>query len=128
VDLRLERSGPADERVEGVVPGRWESVALICGVRLSGVAAPLAFPGGVDGAAFHQYVEEVLTPELRPGDVVVWDDLKPHQAEGVVKAVEKGRRRGRAAAAVGPEPRPDRGDVLEGQGRAPLGAGRRHDG
>jgi transposase len=89
---------PVGERVEGIVPGRWESVTLICGMRLSGVAAPLAFPGGVDGAAFHQYVEEVLAPELRPGDIVIWDNLKPHRAEEVVEAVE------RAGAEVVPLP------------------------
>jgi transposase len=67
-------------------------------MRLSGLAAPLAFPGGVDGAAFHQYVEETLAPELHPGDVVVWDNLKPHRAEEVVEAVE------RAGAEVVPLP------------------------
>jgi hypothetical protein len=36
-----------------------------------GVTAPLAFPGGTDTTAFHQYVEEILAPELRPGDVVI---------------------------------------------------------
>jgi transposase len=58
-------------------------------MRLSGVTAPLAFPGGTDTAAFHQYLEEILVPELRPGDVVIWDDLKPHRAEEVVRAVER---------------------------------------
>jgi transposase len=38
---------------------------------------------------FEAYVEEVLVPELKPGDVVVWDNLKPHQSEDAIEAVEE---------------------------------------
>ena len=37
---------------------------------------------------FETYVEEVLVPELKPGDVVIWDNLKPHQSEEAIEAVE----------------------------------------
>ena len=33
-------------------------------------------------------MEEVLVPELKPGDVVIWDNLKPHQSEEAIEAVE----------------------------------------
>ena len=39
-------------------------------------------------STFEDYVEEVLVPELRPGDVVIWDNLKPHQSEEAIEAVE----------------------------------------
>src|SRR6516165_11477184 len=58
-------------------------------MRLSGVTATLAFPGTTNTAVFEGYVEEVLVPELKPGDVVIWDNLKPHQSEEAVEAVER---------------------------------------
>lgn len=76
------------QRVPGSVPGHWTSVTLISGVRLTGVVSPLAFEGAIDGPAFEGYVEQALAPRLRPGDVVVWDNLKPHEAAGARRAVE----------------------------------------
>ena len=63
-------------------------------------------------------------PGLRSGDVVIWDNLKPHKARAVVAAVEAGRGTCRAAAAVEPRPDADRGDVLEGQGALRSAAAR----
>jgi transposase len=67
-------------RVEGVVPGHWESVTLVVGMRLSGIVSPMAFSGAMDTPSFESYVEQILVPELHPGDVVIWDNLKPHQS------------------------------------------------
>jgi transposase len=79
---------PAGERVYADTPGRWESITLTCGMRLSGAMAAVAFPGATNTVQFEDYVAEVLVPELRPGDVVVWDNVKPHQSEEAVEAVE----------------------------------------
>jgi transposase len=79
---------PAGERAYTDTPGHWDSVALTCGMRLSGAMAAPAFAGATDTAMFETYVEEVLVPELRPGDVVIWDNVKPHQSEGAIEAVE----------------------------------------
>lgn len=79
---------PVGERVHGSAPGQWETVTLICGLRLSGVTAPVVVPGATDTAVFESYVEQILVPQLRPGDVVIWDNLKPHKAKAVVNAVE----------------------------------------
>ena len=87
---------PAGERVDATAPGRWKNVTLIVGMRQAGVVAPLAFEGPTDQSAFRTYVREVLAPELHPGDVVVWDNLKPHQDAEAIRAV--GRIRGTAAA------------------------------
>ena len=80
---------PVGKRVEGTVPGHWETVTLICGVRLSGVTAPLVIHGAVDTPAFETYVQEVLAPELHPGDIVVWDNVSPHKATAAAKAVKR---------------------------------------
>jgi transposase len=79
---------PAGERVYTDTPGHWDSATLTCGMRLSGAMAALAFAGATDTAMFETYVEEVLVPELRPGDVVIWDNVKPHQSEEAIEAVE----------------------------------------
>jgi transposase len=80
---------PQGERVCGSVPGHWESLTLISGMRLGGVVAPFAFPGATDTQAFQTYAEAVLAPELKKGDVVIWDNLKPHKNREVVEAVER---------------------------------------
>jgi transposase len=84
---RTHGRAPVGERVYSNTPGGWESIALTCGLRLSGVTAALAFPGATNTDVFETYVEKVLVPELRPGDVVIWDNLKPHKSEEVIEAV-----------------------------------------
>jgi transposase len=58
-------------------------------MRLAGVGATLAFPGATNAPAFEAYVEDVLVPELRPGDVVIWDRLQAHRSEEAAEAVEE---------------------------------------
>lgn len=79
---------PIGERVQAAVPGAWKNVTLISGLRSSAVVAPLAFAGATDQAAFETYVEKVLVPELREGDVVVWDNLSSHKSAAAKAAVE----------------------------------------
>src|SRR3954447_10691482 len=55
---------PVGQRVDTNTPGHWESITLICGMRLSGVTAALAFPGATNTDVFETYVKEVLVPEL----------------------------------------------------------------
>ena len=62
---------------------------MIAALGLDGVRAPLVFPGSTDTAAFESYVEQVLVPELHAGDVVVWDNLSPHQASAAAAAVRR---------------------------------------
>jgi transposase len=85
---RTRGRAPVGQRVYATTPGHWESITLISGMRLSGVMATLAFPGATNTAIFEDYVAEMLVPELKPDDVVIWDNLKPHQSEEAVEAVE----------------------------------------
>ena len=86
------------ERAEGSVPSSWGSTTVIAALGLDGVRAPLIFPGATDTQAFQTYVDQVLVPELRPGDVVVFDNLKPHLSRHVAESIE------RAGATVLPLP------------------------
>jgi transposase len=85
---RTHGRAPAGERVAATVPGQWENVTLVVGLRQDGVVAPLAFPGAMDQLAFRTYVQDVLAPELAPGDVVVWDNLQPHKDAQALQAVQ----------------------------------------
>lgn len=79
---------PAGTRVAAAVPGAWQNVTLIVGLRPTEVVAPMAFPGATDREAFATYVEHVLVPQLQTGDGVVWDNLKPHQNPQVIEAIK----------------------------------------
>ena len=76
------------ERVYASAPGHWDTITLTCGLRLSGVTAAMVFEGATNTGTFENYVEQVLVPELRPGDVVIWDNPQPHLSEDAVEAVE----------------------------------------
>ena len=80
--------GAAGQAGHRRVPTRWGSTTVIAALGLDGVRAPLVFPGATDTQAFQTYVDEVLVPELRPGDVVVFDNLKPHLSAGVAASIE----------------------------------------
>src|SRR5438874_13000878 len=105
---------PKGGRAYGSVPGRWQSMTLISGMRLGGVLAAWAFAGATDAAGFQTYAEAVLAPELRAGDVVIWDNLQPPKDEGGDRGGRTGRGPGPARAAVEPGPGPHRKDVLQG--------------
>jgi transposase len=79
---------PRGERVESSAPASWQSVTVVAAMGLDGVRAPMAYPGGTGAATFEAYVEQILVPELRPGDVVVFDNLAAHRGPAVAEAIE----------------------------------------
>lgn len=79
------------KRVDGPVPhGHWKITTLTAAVRLGGIpqAACLAFDGATDAAAFEAYAERCLAPTLRPGDIVVMDNLGSHKRRPSIAAIE----------------------------------------
>ena len=78
----------SDERLVAAVPqGHWQTTTFIAGLRQDGVVAPLVLDGPMTGPAFRAYVEQFLAPALRPGDVVVLDNLAAHKVDGVRQAI-----------------------------------------
>jgi transposase len=62
---------------------------VIAALRLEGLGAPAVFDGPIDSPTFLAYVEQVLVPTLRPGDVVVLDNLAVHKQPEVRTAIEQ---------------------------------------
>ncbi len=86
---RLRGRSPRGERCRAAVPhGHWKTTTFTAGLRLGGMAAPMLIDGPMNGDAFRAYTEQVLAPELRPGDVVVMDNLPSHKVSGVRQAIE----------------------------------------
>jgi transposase len=78
------------KRLIGSVPhGHWHTSTFIAGLRQDGLLAPAVFEGAINGAMFEAYVEQVLVPTLRPGDVVVMDNLGSHKSRAVRAAIER---------------------------------------
>ena len=97
------------KRVDGPVPhGHWKVVTLTAAVRLDGVPASacLAFDGATDSACFEAYVERCLVPALRPGDIVVMDNLACHKTAEVARLIEAAGARVRYLPAYSPDLNP----------------------
>ena len=87
---RLRGRAKRGERCRAAVPhGHWKTTTFTAGLRLNGVTAPMLLDGPMNGAAFLAYAEQVLVPELRPGDIVVMDNLPAHRMSGVREAIEQ---------------------------------------
>lgn len=86
---RLRGRCPAGERLASAAPhGHWKTYTMLAAVRTSGPCAAAMVDGPVDADVFRAYTELVLVPNLRPGDVVVMDNLRPHKAAGVREMIE----------------------------------------
>lgn len=68
--------------------GHWQTTTLISSIRLDGSTACMAIEGATDTEVFQAYVRTTLCPSLRPGDIVVMDNLSPHKNEGTLRLIE----------------------------------------
>ena len=76
-------------RLVAAVPhGHWKTTTFLAALRTSGLTAPLVVDGAVNGEIFLAYVRQQLVPTLRPGDVIVMDNLSSHKRVGVREAIE----------------------------------------
>ncbi len=86
---RLRGRAPRGQRCVAAVPhGHWLTTTFVAGLRVDALIAPMLLDGPMDGPAFLAYTEQVLCPELRPGRIVVMDNLPAHKVYGVRQAIE----------------------------------------
>jgi transposase len=86
---RLRGRAAKGKRCIASIPyGHWMTTTVTAGLRLSGVSAPMLLDGPMDGEHFLAYIEQVLVPELTPGDIVIMDNLPAHKVSGVRTAIE----------------------------------------
>lgn len=81
---RLYGRCPKGQRCVASVPhGHWQSSTFIAALRAESITAPFLIEGAVNAEVFTAYLEQVLCPELRAGDVVILDNLSTHKIPGV---------------------------------------------
>jgi transposase len=79
---------PRGERLIAKVPhGHWKTATFLAALRNDRLDAPCLFDGPINGERFRAYVEQFLVPTLKPGDVVVLDNLGSHKGKAVRQAV-----------------------------------------
>jgi transposase len=80
---------PKGKRLRAGVPqGHWKTTTFVGALRHTGMIAPMVLDGPINGVWFQAYVEQVLVPELRLGDIIIMDNLGSHKAAGVRAAIE----------------------------------------
>lgn len=88
--LRRYGRSPRGVRLRDYTPcGHWQTHTVVAGLRVDGLVAPAVFDGPIDNPTFLAYVEQVLVPTLRVGDVVVLDNLATHKQPEVQAAIER---------------------------------------
>ena len=86
---RTHGRAPRGERLRAAIPhDHWLTTTCAAGLRNTSMVAPMVLDGPINGSLFQDCVEQVLVPELRPGDVVVMDNLGSHKGAGVRVAIE----------------------------------------
>lgn len=79
---------PRGERLRTKVPhGHWRTLTFLAALRVDRIEAPCVIDGPINGEAFRAYVEQALVPTLRPGDIVIMDNLGSHKSEAVRAAI-----------------------------------------
>ena len=68
--------------------GHWKTTTFVGALRLSGMTAPMVLDGPMNGAWFLAYVQQVLAPTLKPGDIVIMDNLAAHKSTPIRDAIE----------------------------------------
>jgi len=85
---RYGRAKCGHRLVAAVPHGHWRTTTFVGALRCDGLTAPLVIDGAINGELFLAYVEQVLVPTLRQGDVVIMDNLRVHKIAGVREAIE----------------------------------------
>lgn len=85
---RYGRAGRGERVHEGTPAGHWRTLTLLGALTAEGLLATMTVESPTDAEVFLAYLEQVLCPQLRPGQVVVMDNLSAHKVEGVGERIE----------------------------------------
>lgn len=86
---RLYGRARRGHRVIGRVPwGHWKTLTFVAALRLEGLTAPFAIDCAMNGVIFIEYVRQCLVPTLKPGDIVIIDNLPAHKPDDVHELIE----------------------------------------
>jgi transposase len=84
----LQGWAPRGQRIKAKVPHvRWQTMTFLAALRHDRITAPWLIDGPINGEAFLLYIEKVLVPTLRQGDIVIMDNLGSHKANAVRRAI-----------------------------------------
>lgn len=104
---RLRGRAPRGRRLLAKAPhGHWRTTTMISSVRLDGRTACMTIEGATDTAVFQAYVREILGPSLRPGDIVVMDNLGAHKNEQTLALIAAAGATARFLPAYSPDLNP----------------------
>ena len=85
---RTHGRSPRGTRLVAKAPhGRWRTLTFLAALRHDRLSAPCVIDGPINGASFLAHVEQILVPTLRPGDIVIFDNLGSHKGKAVRKAI-----------------------------------------
>lgn len=80
--------GPKGKRLRSFAPhGHWRTMTFLAALRCGGITAPCVFDGPINGECFRAYVDQQLVATLKPGDIVVMDNLGSHKSSAVREAI-----------------------------------------
>jgi transposase len=86
---RLRGRAPKGQRLRVPVPhGHWKTSTFVAGLRRDGIVAPFVLDGPINRDAFEAYIAQVLVPDIRPGHIVVMDNLSSHKGPRVRELIE----------------------------------------
>ena len=83
------RCAKGQRLVDKVPHGHWKTLTFLAALRCDAITAPFVLDGPINGDWFLAYVEQVLVPTLKPGDVVVMDNLGSHKGKAVRRAIRQ---------------------------------------
>jgi transposase len=87
--VRRYGRSPVGRRLLAKAPhGHWRTTTFIAALRRDGLGAPMTLDGPMNGEAFRAWTEQFLAPVLRPGDIVIMDNLPSHKVSGIREAIE----------------------------------------
>jgi transposase len=86
---RLHGRSPRGHRLVAAVPhGHWKTTTFVAGPRKDAITAPMGVDRPMNRTIFKAYVVQSLAPSLKPGDIVIMDNLSSHKVDGVRQAIE----------------------------------------